>query len=191
MASLTDQIKQAFQALGRANGGEVSGRYRMEAALRPGPDAPGPSHPGQQGRRLIALGVGATLPTPVLNYAARACHRLQADLLLLTTDPLGLHEQLSQHRTLLEGIVRGAEGLSAVNRRTVLRALARHSRLLFAISGTPDDPVRCLVAGKRSLFAGPSPVPVVLVGNPGCPSPDPITAQQPPISSLPSQRFRP
>ena len=190
MANLTDQIKQAFNALGMANAGEVSGRYRMEAALRSGPAAPAPAPLGQ-GRRLIALGVGSNLPTPVLKYAARACHRLQADLLFLTTDPLGLHEQLSLHRTLLEGIVRGAEGLSAVNRRTVLRALARHSRLLFAISGTPDDPVRCLVAGKRSLFAGPSPVPVVLVGNPGCPSPDPITAQQPPISSLPSQRFRP
>ena len=64
MANLTDQIKQAFNALGMANAGEVSGRYRMEAALRPGPDAPGPSHPGQQGRRWIALGIGATWPRP-------------------------------------------------------------------------------------------------------------------------------
>ena len=191
MASLTDQIKQAFNALGRANAGEVSGRYRMEAALRSGPAAPAPAPLLGQGRRLIALGVGSSLPTPVLNYAARACHRLQADLLFLTTDPLGLHEQLSLHRTLLEGIVRGAEGLSAVNRRAVLRALARHSRLLFAISGTPDDPVRCLVAGKRTLFAGHSPVPVVMVGKHGCPSPDPIAAQHPPISPPPSQRFRP
>lgn len=190
MANLTDQIKQAFNALGMANAGEVSGRYRMETALRSGPAAPAPAPLGQ-GRRLIALGVGATLPTPVLNYAARACHRLQADLLLLTIDPLGLHEQLSQHRTLLEGIVREAEALGAVNRRAVLRVLARHSRLLFAISGTPDDPVRCLVAGKRSLFAGQSPVPVVMVGNPRCPSPDPIAAQHPPISPPPSQRFRP
>ena len=190
MASLTDQIKQAFQALGRANAGEVSGRYRMEAALRSGPAAPA-SAPQGPGRRLIALGVGSSLPTPVVKYAARACHRLQADLLFLTTDPLGLHEQLSLHRTLLEGIVRGAESLSAVNRRAVLQALARHSRLLFAISGTPDDPVRCLVAGKRGLFAGPSPVPVVMIGNLGCPSPDPIAARQPPFSPLPSPRFRP
>ncbi len=63
---------------------------------------------------MIALGVGATFPTPVLNYARLGpAAASQADLLLLTTDPLGLHEQLSRHRTLLEGIVRGAEGLSA------------------------------------------------------------------------------
>jgi hypothetical protein len=189
MANLTDQIKQAFNALGMANAGEVSGRYRMEAALRFGPVTPTPTPLGQ-GRRLVALGVGSTLPIPVLNYAARSCHRLQADLLLLTTDPLGLHEQLSQHRTLLEGIVGEAEALDAVNRRAVLRVLARHPRLLFAISGTPDDPVRCLVAGKRRLFAGPSPVPVVLVGNPGGPAPDPIAAQHPPISPPPFRHFR-
>lgn len=190
MANLTDQIKQAFNALGMANAGEVSGRYRMEAALRSGPAAPAPAPLGQ-GRRLIALGVGSSLPTPVLNYAARACHRLQADLLLLTIDPLGLHEQLSQHRALLEGIVREAETLDAVNRRAVLRVLARHSRLLFAISGTPDDPVRCLVAGKRTLFAGHSPVPVVVIGKPKCPPQEPIATNHQPLSPSPSQHFRP
>jgi hypothetical protein len=163
VSSFTDQIKQAIHALSNANTSEVSGRYRMEAALHPVPATLAPSHP-TQARRLIALGVGATLPTPVLDYAASVCRRLQADLLLLTTDPLRLHELISAHRDLLKGLVPEAETLSALNRRAVVRVLERRSRVLFAISGTVDDPVRCLVEGKHALFAGNSPVPVVVVG---------------------------
>ncbi len=179
MVSLTDQIKQAFSALGMANAGEVSGRYRMEAALHPGPASVAPTCP-TPGRRLIALGVGATLPAPVLGYAASVCRRLQADLLFLTTDPLGLYELLAAHRTLLKGLVPEAEELSAVNRRAVLRVLERRSRVLFAITGTPDDPVRCLVQGKRTLFMAHSPVPVVMVSDPTVP----LWAKQPYVTKL-------
>ena len=164
MASFSDQLKQAFSALGQAPTGEVSGRFRMEAALAslPTPHQPTPPAPG---RRLIALGIGASLPLAVLEYAASVCRRLQADLLLLCADPERLHPLISAHQQLLAGIACEAEGLPRVNRRSVARILERRSRVLFAISGTPDDPVRCLVPGKGGLFGGESPVPVVVVGD--------------------------
>lgn len=164
MASFSDQLKQAFTALGQCPTGEVSGRYRMEAALNalPTPDHLTPPAPG---RRLIALGIGASLPLAVLEYAASVCRRLQADLLLLCTDPQRLHALISAHQPLLAGIACEAEELPRVNRRNVARVLERRSRVLFAISGTPDDPVRCLVPGKSGLFGGESPVPVVVVGD--------------------------
>lgn len=173
MASFSDQIKQAFHALGQAPTGEVSGRFRMEAALA---TLPTPHHltPPAPGRRLIALGIGTSLPLAVLEYAASVCRRLQADLLLLSTDPQRLHPLLEAHRDLLAGIACEAEELPRVNRRSVARILERRSRVLFAITGTPDDPVRCLVQGKGGLFAGESPVPVVVVGD------HPASPRQPP-----------
>ncbi|TNF54110.1 MAG: hypothetical protein EP309_06180 [Gammaproteobacteria bacterium] len=186
MASFTDEIKQAFNALGLANSGEVSGRYRMEARLRAADSASQAPASGQvlaseaptlaaappRVRRQIALGVGATLPAAVLDYAINLCRRLQADLLLLTTDPLGLHRLIAPRRENLAGILCEAEELSSVSRRSLCRVLENHSRVLFAISGTPDDPVRCLVKGKGGLFRGESPVPVVVVGdNDGRPHP--------------------
>lgn len=189
MASFTDDIKQAFNALGHANAGEVSGRYRMEARLRAAASPSPPPASGQvrpslftealattpaspRARRQIALGVGATLPAAVLDYAANLCRRLQADLLLLTTDPLGLHRLIAARRESLTGILCEAEELTSVSRRSLCRVLEGHTRVLFAISGTPDDPVRCLVKGKGGLFGGESPVPVVVVGdNDGKPLP--------------------
>ncbi len=163
MASFSDQLKQAFTALGQTPTGEISGRYRMEAALAAAPAA-NRLPPPAPGRRLIALGIGASLPLAVLEYAASVCRRLQADLLLLCADAQRLHPLISAHQQLLAGISCEAEDLPRVNRRSVARVLERRSRVLFAISGTPDDPVRCLVPGKGGLFGGESPVPVVVVG---------------------------
>jgi hypothetical protein len=197
MASFTDEIKQAFDALGLANSGEVSGRYRMEARLRAAAsasqapatgqthqflasEAPAPATAPPRVRRQIALGVGATLPAAVLDYAINLCRRLQADLLLLTTDPLGLHRLIAPRRESLAGILCEAEELSSVSRRSLCRVLENHSRVLFAISGTPDDPVRCLVKGKGGLLGGESPVPVVVVGdNDGRPHPRPAKLSDP------------
>jgi len=176
MASFSDQLKLAFSALGQAPTSEVSGRFRMEAALAPLPHQPAAAAAtatapatltttGAPGRRLIALGIGACLPLAVLEYAANICRRLQADLLLLSTDPQALHPLILAHSQLLEGIACEAEEVPRVNRRGVARILERRSRVLFAISGTPDDPVRCLVQGKGGLFGGESPVPVVVVGD--------------------------
>lgn len=167
MKRLADQIKQALSALAQADAGEVSGRYRMEAALNPSPLNP-PSPPAAPSaaspRKLVALGVGATLPAPVIEYVIGVCRRMQADLLLLTTDPASLRALLAEHLPALHGIACEAEELGTANRRAVLRVLQRRSSVLFAVSGTADDPVRSLVRGRRGLFDNTTPVPVVVVG---------------------------
>jgi hypothetical protein len=168
MKRLADQIKQALSALAQADAGEVSGRYRMEAALNPSPlnssSAPAADAPATSTRKLVALGVGATLPAPVMEYVIGVCRRMRADLLLLTTDPAGLRALLAEHLPALNGIGCEAEELGTANRRAVLRVLQRRSSVLFAVSGTADDPVRSLVRGRRGLFDNTTPVPVVVVG---------------------------
>lgn len=161
MKRLADQIKQALSALARADEGEVSGRYRMEAALNPAPASP---RPASSPHRLVALGVGRTLPTEVMDYVIGVCRRMQANLLLLSTDPEGLRHLLAPHLPALQGISCEAEPLDGASRRTVMAVLARRSGVLFAVSGTTDDPVRCLVDGKRGLLSRDTPVPVVVVG---------------------------
>lgn len=162
MKRLADQIKQALSALAQADAGEVSGRYRMKAALNP-PATPA-APPAASPRKLVALGVGATLPAPVVEYVVGVCRRMQADLLLLTTDPTGLRALLAEHLHALNGIACEAEELGTANRRAVLRVLQRRSSVLFAVSGTADDPVRSLVRGRRGLLDNDTPVPVVVVG---------------------------
>lgn len=163
MKRLADQIKQALSALAMADVGEVSGRYRMEAALNPSPTLPAPTPAGQP-RKLIALGVGEALPAAVVDYVAGVCRRMGADLLILTTDASRLRGLVAEHLPTLRGIAIEAEELGAASRRAVLAALERRSGLLFAVSGGPDDPVRCLVEGRRGLLARNTPVPVVVVG---------------------------
>lgn len=171
MKRLADQIKQALSALAQADAGEVSGRYRMEAALNPSPLHSAPATPAASPRKLIALGVGATLPACVVEYVGGICRRMQADLLLLTTDPAGLRDLLAEHLPALNGIACEAEELASANRRAVLRVLQRRSSVLFAVSGTADDPVRSLVRGRRGLFDNTTPVPVVVVGQQAAESP--------------------
>lgn len=163
MKRLADQIKQALSALAQADAGELSGRYRMEAALNPAKNAAVAPLVAAQ-RKLIALGVGASLPAPVMEYVIGVCRRMQADLLLLTSDPVGLRALLAEYLPALGGINCEAEELGGASRRAVLRVLQRRSNVLFAVSGTQDDPVRSLVRGRRGLFDNSTPVPVVVVG---------------------------
>lgn len=164
MKRLAKQIKQALSALAQADVGEVSGRYRMEAALNTTP-TPTPVSPTMNpSRKLVALGVGATLPAPVMEYVIGVCRRMQADLLLLTQDPMGLRALLAEYLPALNGIACEAETLSTANRRAVLRVLQSRSSVLFAVSGTADDPVRSLMRGRRGLLDSATPVPVVVVG---------------------------
>jgi hypothetical protein len=60
----------------------------------------------------------------------------------------------------LDGIECQTEELSSASTASVLSALNLHSGLLFAVSGTENDPLRPLLRTRRGLR---SPVPVVLV----------------------------
>lgn len=163
MKRLADQIKQALSALAMADVGEVSGRYRMEAALNTSPTVRTHTPTGQP-RKLVALGVGTALPAAVVDYVAGVCLRMQADLLLLSTDANRLRELLAEHLPALKGIACETMELGAANRRSVMSVLERRTGVLFAVSGGPDDPVRSLVDNRRGLLARNTPVPVVVVG---------------------------
>jgi hypothetical protein len=164
MKRLAKQIKQALSALAQTEVGEVSGRYRMEAALNHSTLSTSLSPTPNPSRKLVALGVGATLPAPVMEYVIGVCRRMQADLLLLTQDPMGLRALLAEYLPALNGIACEAETLGTANRRAVLRVLQSRSSVLFAVTGTADDPVRSLVHGRRGLLDRATPVPVVVVG---------------------------
>jgi len=161
MKSLTDQLKQAYEALAFANLGERSGQSAMldalygEHAMSQLPTDVVPAS------RWIALGVGDHLPPPLMAYAIGACRRMGADLLLITRDANAARFLLDPYQDELAGI--RCETEEVAGRGDVLRMLSRRSGVLFAVSGTADDPVAGLVDGRRSLLSGKSPVPVVVV----------------------------
>jgi hypothetical protein len=99
-----------------------------------------------------------------MEYVIGVCRRMQADLLLLTQDPMGLRALLAEYLPALNGITCEAETLGTANRRAVLRVLQSRSSVLFAVTGTADDPVRSLVHGRHGLLDSATPVPVVVVG---------------------------
>lgn len=159
MKRLADPIKQALEALASADLGERAGRWAMHEALFP--DDLSTMGPAGAPRRLIALGVGETLPGAVMGYAIGACRRMQAGLLFLSTDPLRVRELLRWHLPELQGIECLTEALAGTSAGAVLQALNRHGGVLFAVTGAEDDPLRVLLRGKRGHRA---PVPVVIVG---------------------------
>jgi len=164
MKQLADQIKQALGALALADVGEVSGRRRMEEILNP--NRTPTAAPLASRRRQIALGIGDSLPAPVMEYVIGVCRRMQADLLLLCTDATRVRALLADYLPDLKGISCEAEELNSCSRRAGRRVLQRRSDVLFAVTGTSDDPVSHLVRGRRGLLDNQTPVPVVVIGEP-------------------------
>lgn len=164
MAGLADQIKQALAALATADAGERVGRRAQYEALNPPtepnmtPTAGTGSHPA---RKQIALGVGDSLPAAVMGYAIGACHRMQADLLFLSTDAMQVRELLVPYLPQLKGIGCLTEELADGSAAALLQALKRHRSVIFAVSGAEGDPLRPLL---RSKGRWRSPVPIVVVG---------------------------
>ncbi|MDD5391133.1 MAG: hypothetical protein PHD37_17490 [Gallionellaceae bacterium] len=143
MNSPVDQIKRAMNALAYADSGERT------VAVSASPS-----------RKWIALGVGDSLPAPVMSYVIGACRRMRADLLLLSVDTTRVRALLEAYLPDLEGVDCQSEELASASTASVLRALNLHRGLLFAVSGTDDDPLRPLLRNRRGSR---TPVPVVLV----------------------------
>lgn len=159
MTKLADQIKQALGALVFADVGDLSGRRAVHAARFPN-QLPVPLPNSQTAQKWIALGVGTTLPAHVMVYVIGACHRMQANLLLISRDAMQVRELLADYLPKLDGIHCETEVVSKDGAASAISALNLHHGLLFAISGTEDDPLRPLLRPRR----GPrSPVPIVLV----------------------------
>jgi hypothetical protein len=160
MKTLTQQLKQALSALALADIGERAGTRAINAALYPDATQAGAPSPAAPSRKWIALGVGDSLPTPVMTYVIGACQRMQADLLLFSVDAMRVRTLLAEYLPALEGINCMTEELERGSTAAVLRAMNLHRGLLFAVSGTQDDPLRPFLRGGRAPRA---PVPIVLV----------------------------
>jgi len=159
MKKLTEQIKQALNGLAYADLGERAGHREKYAAPFPARAEPEPV-PAATSHKWIALGVGDTLSEPVMAYVIGACRRMQANLLLLSVDAMQARTQLEAYLPDLDGIECQTEELADTTTAAVLTALNLHSGLLFAVSGSENDPLHPLLRARRSLR---SPVPVVLV----------------------------
>jgi len=159
MKTLANQLKQALNALAYADIGERVGRREKHAALFPYHAQP-ITAPATPSRNWIALGVGDTLPAPVMSYVIGACHRMQANLLLLGVDAMRVRTLLAEHLPDLQGIDCQTKELASASTADVLQAMNHHRGLLFAVSGTEDDPLRPFLRARR---APRTPVPVVLV----------------------------
>ncbi len=162
--TIVEQIKQAIDALAYADAGEPLGPRAMYAALNPGHATSPLSPKPYAGRKLVALGVGDSLPAEVMSYIIGTCRRMDADLLLITEDATRVRALLAPYLSDLEGIQCLAEEVPGASRRAVVRVLQQNSNVLFAVTGTQDDPVHALLKAKRGLLEPKTPVPVVMVG---------------------------
>ncbi len=181
MTTLTEQLRQALHGLAFADIGERCGRRAMHAALFPktpaaepalqaatgSPTQPPPQPSAQPAtrsanpaasRKWIALGVGLSLPPHVMAYVIGTCRRMGADLLLVSRDGMATRELLAPYLPELAGIACQGEELTGQGGAAAL--LDRHRGVLFAVTGSEDDPLRPLLRPRRGAR---SPVPVVLV----------------------------
>jgi hypothetical protein len=160
MTTLTEQFKQALNGLAFADIGERVGYRDKYAALYPDSTSAAPARTPAAARKWIALGVGASLPWYVMSYVIGACRRMQADLLLISDDAMRVRVLLAEYLPELEGITCQTEEVANSAAVSVVQALDLHRGVLFAVSGTDDDPLHPLLRARRGVR---SPVPVVLV----------------------------
>ncbi|OYY95476.1 MAG: hypothetical protein B7Y41_02950 [Hydrogenophilales bacterium 28-61-23] len=167
MKTLAKQLKQALNALAYADIGERVGRREKHAALHPAVAQPA-TPPDSPSSNWIALGVGDSLPAPVMAYVIGACERMQANLLLIGDDAMRVRALLAEHLPNLRGIDCKTEEVANASTASVLRAMNLYRGLLFAVSGGEDDPLRPFLRARR---APRTPVPIVLVSEktPGSP----------------------
>lgn len=159
MNTLAKQLKQAFNALAYADIGERVGQREKYAALNAF-ETP-PARPAvAASSQWIALGVGGSLPAPVMSYVISACQRMRANLLLIGDDGARIRALLAEYLPNLRGIDCMTEEVASDSTASVLRAMNLYRGLLFAVSGTEDDPLRPFLRARR---APRTPVPIVLV----------------------------
>lgn len=134
---------------------EAAGDPRCSPAVRPG-------MPAQ--RRSVVLGVGDTLSLPALDYAAGACARLDAGLVLLCTDAALAARLFEPHRSRLHtmGVASRIVALSDPMSGAVADFMQNDPGVLFAVTAG-DDLVAALAqrSGKGSHKAPPAPIVMV------------------------------
>lgn len=115
-------------------------------------------------RRSVVLGVGETLSLPALDYAAGACARLDAGLILLSADAVLATRLIQPHlpRLTSMGVASRVVALNDPLPGAVADFMQNDPGVLFAVTAG-DDPVASLAqrSGKGSQKAPPAPIVMV------------------------------
>lgn len=132
-------------------------------------------------RRSVVLGVGHSVSLAALDYAAGACARLDAGLVLLCTDAALAKRLLETHvqRLAASGVTCRIAELHEPSPAAVAEFIQKDSGVLFAVTAG-DDPVAALVQrSPKGAFKTP-PAPIVMVTD--------VAAEQP--GTLEVRRFK-
>ena len=115
-------------------------------------------------RRSVVLGVGHSLSLAALDYAAGACARLDAGLVLLCTDAALAERLLEPHvqRLAASGVSCRVAELHEPSPAAVAEFIHKDSGVLFAVTAG-DDPVAALAQRSPKGAYKTPPAPIVMV----------------------------
>jgi hypothetical protein len=167
--SLRRHIQQAWNSLSYADAGEMLTRREKHrllgkaelSVLHPGPAA----ERGQ--RRAVAIQVGETLTTRVLDYAIETCERLRAELVLLAHGRSDIQDdavESSTHRVRAAGIHSHVVRLNGEWDQAVTRYVRAHHEIIFLILNALDVNSHALLGKRQARKRHSFPVPLVVVG---------------------------
>lgn len=184
MPSLSEKLKRLLDSIALSDAGEMlSPREKkrlLDIMVPPENQAPPqthaaghahePNHPAPSPqRRSVVLGVGETLSLPALDYAAGACARLDAGLILLCTDAALTTRLIQPHLSRLAtmGVTSRIVALSDPMPGAVADYMQNDPGVLFAVTAG-NDPVATLAqrSGKGTHKAPPAPIVMVSDASP-------------------------
>ena len=182
MPSLSDKLKRLLDTIALTDAGEMQSprekkrlldlmmppvRQPRTPELQPAdlPDIELPSsEPVTAPRRSVVLGVGESLSLAALDYAAGACARLDAGLVLLCADAGRAGQLLEEHlpRLAASGVSCRVIALDEPSPAAVADFIQNDSAVLFAVTAGAD-PVAALAqrAGKGAPKSPPAPIVMV------------------------------
>ncbi len=168
--SLRRHIQIAWNSLSFADAGEMLTRREKHLLL----DTAG-LHDRHQNHtaarvptRTVAVQVGETLTTRVLDCAIETCARLRAELVLLTHGHSNIQDhavESSSHRIRAAGIHSRIIRLNGDWDRAVTHYVRAHHEIIFVILNALDVNSQALLAQRRTRKRRGFPVPLVMVGD--------------------------
>lgn len=178
MKKLTEQLKNALDAMAFADFGEMlspsdKGRVLAGVPLDPALRTPPRTAPAPKPARQIVLSLGETLHTAVMDYVVGVCQRMDAELVILSSNADSAADLLATHGEQLAAahIAARSHLLSGNTAHAVNQYLHTHPQVLFVVSGGMDDPVhQLMVAGKHGQRHAAAPVPIVVVAQDHAPA---------------------
>ena len=173
--SFRTHIQKAWSSLSYADAGEKLTRREMHRLI--GNANLADFHQGHAAervrRRAVAVQVGETLTTRVLDYAIETCERLRAGLVLLAHGRGHIQDdavESSTRRVRAAGIRSHIIRLNGDWGRAVTCFVRAHHEIIFVILNALDVHGHTLLAQRRTRRRHSFPVPLVMVGE------DPATA---------------